>query len=154
LSCRPGAKGRATRRTRGTFPGGRYRREEYLKRERRRPEQVGVSAANIDRFIDGDFDELPNLRPKSVPFEERLNFVLPFLEALRVSRGATELDYEEAGEIGAAREKLCWREVLRKYGKIVDKWEQLDALPFMTRSLRRRQNVPLRFLQVGRCPER
>ncbi|MGO9256708.1 MAG: hypothetical protein ACLQU1_10460 [Bryobacteraceae bacterium] len=59
-----------------------------------------------------------------------MDLILPFLEALRVSVGEPTLDHEEAQEIAAAREKLCLREVVRKYAKIVARWEQLDPLPF------------------------
>lgn len=65
-----------------------------------------------------------------MPREKCLDLVLSFLEALRVSLGATNLDYEEAREVAVVRGKLCLREVVRKYSKIVDKWEQLDPLPF------------------------
>jgi hypothetical protein len=105
------------------------RPEEYLKRERRRLEQVGVSVAAIDRFIDAHTDALAGFFPESMPFAERLDLLLPFVEAVRVSVGRTKL-HEEARGVGAAREKICLREVVRKYATIVDKWEQLDPLPF------------------------
>lgn len=105
------------------------RPEAYLKRERRRLEKAGVSAAAIDRVIGGDSEALGGLFPAAMPFEESLDFLLPFLEALRVSMGAADLDHKEAGEIDVAREKLCLLEVVRRYAKIVDKWEQLDELP-------------------------
>ncbi len=42
-----------------------------------------------------------------------------------------DICYACAGiEVNAAREKLCLREVIRRYGKIVERWEQLDPLPF------------------------
>jgi hypothetical protein len=108
----------------GSRPG------DYLRRERKRLERAGASAAAIDRIVDGDFDQLGALFPKSMPVNQRVDLLGPFLEALRVSVGTVSLDQEEAQEVAAAREKLCLREVARKYSKIVDKWEQLDPLPF------------------------
>ena len=106
------------------------RREEYLKRERQRLERSGVSPGAIDRFIGGDSHELSSLLPESMSFEKGLDFLLPFFEALRVTVGATNLDHEEAQEIAAVREKLCLRELVAKYAKIVDRWGQLDQFPF------------------------
>jgi hypothetical protein len=105
-------------------------REGHLKRERKRLEKAGASAGAIDRFIGGDAEALAGIFPATVPREEGLDLLLAFLEALRVSMGATELDQEEAREVDAAREKLCLHEVVQKYAKIVHKWEQLDSLPF------------------------
>jgi hypothetical protein len=113
---------------RSQLAGG--RRGEYLRRERKRLERAGVSAATIDRFLSGDIDDLAAIFPEAMPRGEALELVLPFLEAWRVSVGATTLDREEEQEVATAREKLCLREVARKYGKIVDRWEQLDPLPF------------------------
>jgi hypothetical protein len=93
-----------------------------LKCERKRFERAGISAAAIDRFIAGDAYALLDL------FGDPM--LLRFLEALRISRVGVNLDTEEAKEVDAAREKLCLREFVRKYAKIVDRWEQLDALPF------------------------
>src|SRR5208283_2746743 len=42
----------------------------------------------------------------------------------------TELDQEDAREVDAARQKLCLHEIAAKYRKIVNKWEQLERLPF------------------------
>ena len=99
------------------------RRENYLKRERKRLERAGAPPEAIDRLIGGDLDGLAGLFPASLPPEKRAELLVPFLEALRVSWGVVELDQEEAEEVDAARAKLCLREVVKKYGKIVDKWE-------------------------------
>lgn len=106
------------------------RAQEYLKRERKRLEHAGVSSSVIDRFISGDIDDFAALFPESMTPEDALELISPFLEALRVSRGPVQLDDEEAQDVAAAREKLCLRELARKYGKIVNRWEQLDPLPF------------------------
>lgn len=54
------------------------RRGEYLKRERRRLERAGISAATIDRFISGDIDELTALFPETMPREAALELVASF----------------------------------------------------------------------------
>jgi hypothetical protein len=41
-----------------------------------------------------------------------------------------ELDDDEAEEAGIAREKICLEQLTKKYSKIVDRWEQLERLPF------------------------
>jgi len=106
------------------------RPEAYLKRERRRLERAGIPAAAIDRVIGGDIEAVASLFPEGMPSEECLDLLLPFLEALLVSKGATDLDHEGAGDIDAARGKICLLEVVGRYAKIVDKWEQLDELLF------------------------
>ena len=108
----------------------------YLKRERRRLERAGVSAEAVERFFDDDADDPRVLYPPSIRLRDdklkfMAEFLFPFFEALVVSRrGLFELDEEQRREVASAREKLCLRELARKYGKIVDKWEQLDSLPF------------------------
>jgi hypothetical protein len=97
-------------------------RRDDLKRERKRLERAGISATDIDRFIGGDAFALSALFGDPI--------LQSFLEALRISRGLVSLDDEEARDVDAAREKICLREVVWKYGKIVDRWEQLDPLPF------------------------
>lgn len=103
--------------------------EDYLKGARRDLEQAGVLPSAIDRLLDNEMN-WGELFPESVPLEKRWTLLLNFLEALRVAQGVTELDQEDAREVDAARQKLCLHEIAAKYRKIVNKWEQLERLPF------------------------
>lgn len=110
---------------------------DYLKRYRRRLEHVGGSRAAIDRFVAGDFSALGDLNAELTDANRHalVDFVAAFCvtqcrEQGRPFRLDPDLDKEEVGEIDDHRAKLCLREVVTKYGKIVGRWEQLDALTF------------------------
>lgn len=100
---------------------------DYLKDARRRLERSGISASAIDRFMTDDKDALPELFSR---FGQDPEPVLDFLEAFRISRGALDLDQKEEQQTDVVREKLCLREIIARFGKIVGRWERLERLPF------------------------
>ena len=115
---------------------------DYLKQARERLYQSGAPPDLIDRAIanllgDDDNDAVwAELRPykKSNP-QLGWDYFMGYLKAYRVrlhESGSVplQLDQDDELEVDADREKLCLQELVKKYGKIVDKWEQLDELPF------------------------
>lgn len=62
---------------------------------------------------------------------EWVGLVLEFLGALAISKNLKNFpqDFEDEAEVDAAKEKMCLREICRKYEKIVDRWEKLEPLP-------------------------
>ena len=114
---------------------------DYLKLARKRLEESGVPPNLIDRLLtflssNDDYDraagaELNSYRKSSPQIHESL---MQFIDAYRVQlhgdSSPMDLSPEEELEVGMVREKLCLQELVAKYGKIVDKWEQLDELPF------------------------
>lgn len=113
---------------------------DYLKHARKRLEREGVSPGAIDRFLHGDLDALPDLVPASVSHEESLRMFGDLLDAWRVSQirerdAMAELNDDERQEVDLQREKLCLKEIVTRYGKIVDWWEQLDTLRFQDQQL-------------------
>lgn len=117
---------------------------DYLKRSRKRLEQAGAPPAAIDRLVAGDREAagellefaMENIRRCGESDEKWMAFS-HFLEALAITRCReqgrlvkTELDQEEVQEVDLAREKQCLKELVSQYGKIVNRWEQLDPLPF------------------------
>jgi hypothetical protein len=64
---------------------------------------------------------------------ERLRLLSNFFQAARLSLSdaqSVELDSGEVEEASIAREKICLEQLTKKYSKIVDRWEQLERLPF------------------------
>lgn len=109
---------------------------DYLKHYRKRLEQAGGSRAAIDRFVAGDFSAFGDLNAELTDANRQVlvDFVQAFClircrEQGRLFR-LDDLDKEEVEEIDDRRAKLCSREIVTKYGKIVGRWEQLDALAF------------------------
>jgi hypothetical protein len=106
-------------------------RKDYLKQARSNLERAGVSATDIDSTIERG--ELNWKFDQAVPGQERLRLMSDFAEALRLVHSDPrdlELDSDEATEAEIKREKLCLQEITAKYVKIVDRWEQLERLPF------------------------
>lgn len=90
--------------------------------------------AAIDRFIAGEMDDLSDWKfHPDVSAEERARLLSNFFQAARLSSSdvqSAELDGQEIEEANIAREKNCLRQLTKKYSKIVDRWEQLERLPF------------------------
>jgi hypothetical protein len=106
---------------------------DYLRRYRKRLEQAGGSRAAIDRFVAGDFSAFGDLNAELTDANRQtlVDFVQAFcLIRCREQGSPFRVDKEEVEEIDDRRAKLCLREVVTKYGKIVGRWEQLDALTF------------------------
>lgn len=136
-------RGMVVNTTTGTGPLGEYITRsqvagdhQYLRRYRKRLEQAGGSRAAIDRFVVGDFSAFGDLNAELTDTNRQalVDFVQAFClircrEQGRLFR-LDELDKEEVEEIDDRRAKLCLREIVTKYGKIVGRWEQLDALAF------------------------
>jgi hypothetical protein len=105
----------------------------FLKAARQRIERAGVPPAAIDRFLAGEM-ELSDwkFRPE-VSANERATLLSNFFQAARLSvpnAQSLELDSDETEEADIAREKMCLEQLTTKYSKIVDRWEQLERLPF------------------------
>ena len=105
----------------------------FLASARKNLEQAGVPPVAIDRFLAGA-DDLSDWRFHSdLPIDERARLVSNFLQADRLSSPhaqSIELDSAEALEADIAREKICLEQLTKKYSKIVDRWEQLEGVPF------------------------
>jgi hypothetical protein len=106
-------------------------RLKYLNRARKNLERAGVPAAAIDRYLAGDLDELSHWAfDPALSVQERARLCTNFFEAVTLSEViSVELEGDEVTEANIAREKICLSEVIQKYAKIVDRWEQLERLP-------------------------
>jgi len=107
---------------------------EFLNHARKNLERAGVVAAVIDRFIAGHVDDLSGWTfDENVTRDERVRLLSSFFEAVRLAysdQTSLQLDRDEEAEADRAREKLCLENVAKRYSKIVDRWEQLERLPF------------------------
>jgi hypothetical protein len=92
-----------------------------------------VPPAAIDRFLAGEMDDLSDWTfRREVPADERARLLSNFFQAVRLSfpdAQSVELD-DEVEEASIEREKSCLKQLTNKYSKIVDRWEQLERLPF------------------------
>jgi hypothetical protein len=97
-------------------------------------ERAGVPPAAIDRFLAGEMDDLSDWKfRREVSADERARLLSNFFQAARLSfpdAQSVELDSDELEEASIEREKSCLRQLTNKYSKIVDRWEQLERLPF------------------------
>lgn len=110
-------------------------RRDYMKKAVKDLEEAGVPRSAIESFLAGE-GAAPRFK-ESVSREERLRLLSQFLDAWRVSMirpGTLGVDVDEIREqqrqVDIAREKLCLRELATEYEKIVDRWEQLEPLPY------------------------
>jgi len=93
-----------------------------------------VPGAAIDGFLAGEMDDLSNWKfSPEVSAEERARLLSNFFQAVRLNFSdphSVELDNDELEEVGIERERSCLKQLANKYSKIVDRWEQLERLPF------------------------
>jgi len=106
----------------------------FLMGARQNIERAGVPPAAIDCFLAGEMDDLSDWTfRREVPAEERARLLSNFFQAARLSfpdAQSVELDSDELEEASIEREKSCLKQLANRYLKIVDRWEQLDRLPF------------------------
>jgi hypothetical protein len=106
----------------------------FLAAARRNLEHVGITPAAIDRFLAGEDDSLKDFKfPNHLSVKERAMLLSHFFQAARLASAdpqSIELDRDEKDEADIQREKMCLRQVAKKYAKIVDRWEQLERLTF------------------------
>jgi hypothetical protein len=104
----------------------------YLQHAKRRLEKAGVRAEAIDRFLTGERNG-PDLLKGWRADDEGLETLSHFLEAWQVfsSRGRVPvLGDDDAAEVEIARGKMYLQEICRKYGKMVERGTELEALSF------------------------
>jgi hypothetical protein len=105
----------------------------FLKGARKNIERAGVPPEAIDRFLAGEDDLSDWTFRREVPADERVRLLSNFFQAARLSfpdAQSVELDSDELKEASIEREKNCLEQLTKKYSKIVDRWEQLERLPF------------------------
>lgn len=106
----------------------------FLMGARQSIERAGVPPAAIDRFLAGEMHDLSDWKfRRGISAQERARLLSSFFQAARLSVSdaqSVELDRDELEEASVEREKVCLQQLTKKYSKIVDRWEQLERLPF------------------------
>lgn len=96
----------------------------FLKGARQNIERAGVPPAAIDRLLAGE-DDLSDFKfRREVSADERLKLLLNYFQAARLNfpdAQSVELDSDELEEASIEREKVCLKELTKRYSKIVDR---------------------------------